>query len=295
MAKRARLLGSLAACVLAAGTVGSAKGADLGAAPMGAPMAPLLYSWSGCYVGGFIGGAWSKDTVFTDLGNAAFGSFSGGLTTPRVEATHSWNVPLTSAAIVGGNVGCNWQPFASSWVVGVEAEGAWLSMSNTEFDPFVSPNLRVDQARPGSQPDVRGSASVGDWYASITGRLGYAFDRVLIYGKGGVAFVPVSASVIDACFEVRQGCGNFAINTFSSDTVTAWTAGGGIEFAWGIGWSAKVEYMFIAQTDAPNSCAFATDNTGATVAGGQFCFSHAFDGIHTAKIGLNYRWAPFGQ
>src|SRR5262249_55283575 len=60
MAKRARLLGSLTAFVMVAGTV---EAADLGSAPT-VPMAPLLYSWSGCYIGGFIGGAWAKDPVF---------------------------------------------------------------------------------------------------------------------------------------------------------------------------------------------------------------------------------------
>jgi outer membrane immunogenic protein len=290
MAKRARLLGCVAACVLAAGTAGAA---DLGAAPT-LPMAPLLYSWSGCYVGGFIGGASAKDPVFTDLGNTAFAAFSGGLTAPRVEASHSWSIPLGSGGVAGGNVGCNWQPFASNFVVGVEAEAAWLSMSNSEFDRLVAPNLQINQVRFNGRPDVLGSASVGDWYAMVTGRLGYAMDRVLIYGKGGVAFVPVSAAVLDACFQAAQGCGNFSLNTFSNDTVATWTAGGGIEWAWGINWSAKVEYMFIGQHDAPNSCGTATDATGAIVPGGQFCFSHAFDGIHTAKIGLNYRWSPFG-
>jgi opacity protein-like surface antigen len=40
--------------------------------------------------------------------------------------------------------------------------------------------------------DVLGSAKVGDWYGMVTGRLGYAWDRWLLYVKGGAAFVRAS-------------------------------------------------------------------------------------------------------
>jgi hypothetical protein len=37
-----------------------------------------------------------------------------------------------------------------------------------------------------------------------------------------------------------------------------------------------------------------TTPSGAILAGGPFCFDHRFDGIHTAKIGLNYRFGQIG-
>jgi outer membrane immunogenic protein len=49
-----------------------------------------------------------------------------------------------------------------------------------------------------------------DYLASIRGRLGYAFDRTLIYGTGGVAFL------------------GWDENTFD-ETTTGWVAGAGVE------------------------------------------------------------------
>ena len=141
-------------------------------------------------------------------------------------------------------------------------------------------------------PDALGSAKIGDWYAMVTGRLGYAFDRVLVYAKGGAAFIPVRAAVVDTCATVPAGCGNWLISTFVDDTITTWTIGGGIEWAFADNWSIKGEYMFIGLDETLTSCGPATLANGNVVSGGSFCFGHDFSGIHTAKVGLNYR---FGQ
>ena len=137
-----------------------------------------------------------------------------------------------------------------------------------------------------------GSAKVGDWYGMITGRLGYAWDRALLYVKGGAAFVPVKASVVDTC--VAAGCGNWLIATSADDTVATWTVGGGIEWAFADNWSVKAEYMFIALDENRTNSGLATRASGAIVGGGPFSFNHDFGGIHTAKIGVNYRFgSPF--
>ena len=68
-----------------------------------------------------------------------------------------------------------------------------------------------------------------------------------------------------------------------------WTAGGGLEFALGQNWSIKGEYMYIDTRDT-----FAVCGAGAgTAAGSTFCWNHNTPGIHTAKVGVNYRfnWA----
>jgi outer membrane immunogenic protein len=79
-----------------------------------------------------------------------------------------------------------------------------------------------------------------------------------------------------------------------SKTVTTGTLGGGIEWAFADNWSIKGDYMFIGLGDlhTETSCSSATLASGATVGGGQFCFNHEFHGVHTAKIGLNYRFGP---
>jgi opacity protein-like surface antigen len=67
---------------------------------------------------------------------------------------------------------------------------------------------------------------------------------------------------------------------------------GGVEWAFAQSWSVKAEYMFIALDDHSGfqTCGPVTTPAGRTLAGGPFCFNNTFSGIHTAKIGLNYRF-----
>src|SRR5262245_30338711 len=127
-----------------------------------------------------------------------------------------------------------------------------------------------------------------------TGRLGYAVDgffglnHLLMYAKGGAAFVPTKASVTDLC--TATGCGNWLLATLASDTFTTWTVGGGFEWAVTNNWSVKAEYMYIALGDKSlSSCGVAQLATGAFVPGGAFCFRHDLPNLHTVKIGVNYR------
>jgi outer membrane immunogenic protein len=69
----------------------------------------------------------------------------------------------------------------------------------------------------------------------------------------------------------------------------------GIEWAFTGNWSLKAEYMFIALNDRDGfqTCGPVTTPAGGIVAGGPFCFNHSFGDIHTAKVGLNYRFTNF--
>jgi outer membrane immunogenic protein len=124
-----------------------------------------------------------------------------------------------------------------------------------------------------------------------TARLGYAVDRVLLYVKGGAAFVRTQASVVDQC--QATGCGNWLISTSGSETTTTWTIGGGLEWEFAQNWSAKAEYMFIGLGNHDfRTSGFATPPSGPpnVVTGGPFVFNHSFDDIHTVKFGVNYRF-----
>jgi len=289
MSKQALRLGPAALFALALAI--PAQAADLGRMPTKAPaiVPPPPFSWTGCYIGGFVGGAFTQDDViFTDLGNGLFPSFSGGLTAPGVGGVHSFAVPLSDSSFIGGGtVGCNYQFLGSPWVIGIEGEGGYLKLDGAAFDPFLGPGTLIT---PPDVPDVLGVARIGDWYAMATGRLGYAWDRWMIYVKGGAAFVRVRASVIDNC--TVGGCGNFQIATFSNDdTATVGTVGGGVEWAFAPNWSIKAEYMFIALGDHDvTSCGTATLASGAVVPGGLFCFNHSFPDLHTVKVGINWRF-----
>jgi len=271
-----------------------------------APPAPVIppFTWTGCYIGGFVGGAWQEDTTFTDLGNGLFGAYSGGVTSPvTVAAPHSWSPGSNDGSFIGGGtLGCNWQPVGSAFVFGIEGEVGYMHFRNAAFDPLLAPGVPVTSvglrgaAGVAGVPDVLGLSRTGDWYAMITGRLGYAaWDRGLIYVKGGAAFLPTRSAIIDNCATIATGCGNWFIATATNDdTSTTWTIGGGVEWAFATNWSVKAEYMFIGEPDSTVSCASATLLSGATVPGGPFCFGHSFGGIHTAKLGLNWRFSPFG-
>jgi outer membrane immunogenic protein len=280
------VLGTLALSTLT--FLGTASAADLRRPPPPPPV-PAAFNWTGCYIGGYVGGAWAQnDPTFTDLGNATFRSYSGGIVAGRLENSHSWNVGLDSSVIGGGTLGCNWQPVGSPFVIGIEGEAGYMKLEGSAFDPLRSATIAAVTA------DVLGSAKVGDWYGMITGRLGYAWGAALLYIKGGAAFVPMQASVLDQCATVAIGCGNWLTATSSSTTVTTGALGGGIEWALAGNWSVKAEYMFIGLGDrhTETSCSFATLANGVRVGGGQFCFNQEFQGVHTAKVGLNYRFGP---
>jgi outer membrane immunogenic protein len=249
------------------------------------PPPPPVFSWTGCYLGGYVGGAWSNGVDFTDLGNANFPSYSGGVASARIVPSHTYSVDDSGGSFIGGGtLGCNWQPVGSTFVLGLEGEFGYLSLKADTFD---SRTLGFTQ----TSLDVLGSAKLGNWYGMATARLGYAIDRLMLYVKGGAAFVRTQASVLDQC--QATGCGNWLISTSGSETATTWTIGGGLEWAFAQNWSVKGEYMFIGLSNHDfRTSGFATPPSGPpnVVAGGPFVFNHSFDGIHTAKIGLNYRF-----
>jgi outer membrane immunogenic protein len=292
------LLACLSIAALAAADYASAADLPMRMPVKAPPMAPPpAFSWTGCYLGGYVGGGWSNSNgaVFTDQGqnglgaagsiaNPPFQSYSGGAVAARLVPPHSWNDDLNGSFLGGGTLGCNWQPVGSPFVIGAEGEFGYLSLRGQAFDPNTVVSTQTTA-------DVLGSAKVGDWYGMATGRLGYAVDRVLFYAKGGAAFVPTRASVLDSC--QATGCGNWLISTSGNTTFTTWTVGGGIEWAFAQNWSVKGEYMFIGLNDSFQTCGPAsTPPTAAVpvVPGGPFCFNHNFGGINTFKVGVNYRF-----
>jgi outer membrane immunogenic protein len=76
------------------------------------------------------------------------------------------------------------------------------------------------------------------WVTTATAKLGCAWDRVLLYGKGGGAWVGANNPKLTV---------NGAPVTLSSSTTNnfGWTAGIGIEWAFAGNWSARAEYDFI--------------------------------------------------
>ena len=245
----------LLATVAVFGLVGVAPAADLGPVPV-RPIFMPAFNWSGCYLGGYVGGAWTAETVrATDV--SGYNGFP----------FDAWVYNTSSSILGGGTAGCNWQGIGSPLVLGAEGELGYLKMTGSGVDPF------------DVFSSIQSSVRVGDWYGMVTGRAGYAWDRVMLYVKGGVAFVEVRATVTDPVI-------NPGFVAQKSETKATWTLGGGLEWAFANNWSVKAEYMFIG-LDNEMACG-STAGIPSLVAPGQYCFTHQLDGIHTAKIGVNY-------
>jgi outer membrane immunogenic protein len=122
------------------------------------PPPPLpVFSWTGCYIGGHIGGGWGHKTV------------SAPTLAPGISVSGN-----TSGFLGGGQVGCDYQ-FAPNWVVGIEGAGSAGDI-NGDINATIFGVNGTGHAR-------------SDWLASATGRLGWGWDRWLFYAKGGVAWV----------------------------------------------------------------------------------------------------------
>jgi outer membrane immunogenic protein len=160
-------------------------------------------------------------------------------------------------------------------VAGLEVEGGYLRLAGTAR--FA--------ASPGQ--DTVSTTKIGDWYALLAARLGFGFGPALVYGKAGAALLSVTSGVVDSCFD--PPCGVSIVTATGGNSVdVTWAAGGGIEFALGNNWSVKGEYLYLGQT---SYTAAGPGFAGAGAAPPQrFNWSHEVPGIHTAKLGINYRF-----
>ena len=206
------------AAALAVTMVGPAVAADMPLAAV-APFAER-FSWTSCYLGGHLGGGFARKDI-TDPVQLVQDSFLGaGSTTSTTTAS-----PSPSGVVIGGQIGCDYQ-FASAWVVGIQgaASGSTMKGSTTVGLPLGNPDTAL----------VKAST---DFLPSLTARVGYAFDNVLLYARGGVALAGNKYDVT----------GSFAGTPFGFeglDLRLGWTAGGGVEWAFSRHWSANIEYDY---------------------------------------------------
>jgi len=237
----------LAGLALLAAIPVSAMAADLGRpapAPVytKAPPPVMLYSWTGCYVGVNGGGLWARKTFTT---TAAFGNFPAG------SADGSLDI---SGGVFGGQVGCNYQ--FGSWVIGAQGDYDWSGASSS-FNDLVF--LTTDSVKVKS-------------LASVTGRLGYAWDRFLLYAKGGGAWERDDYGAVAAL-----------VSLTASDTRNGWTVGGGGEYAftdWLTGFAEYDYYDFGTKTET-------LVGTGGPVGGAGISVKETKS---VAKVGLNIKF-----
>jgi outer membrane immunogenic protein len=219
---------ALAASILAVSAIAAAA-ADPNTKP---PIkAAEVFNWTGFYIGGNVGGSWENES-----GNSNFVSPSA----PAAQASTPQANALSDTAVIGGvHAGYNLQ--MTRWVIGVEADWDWTH-TKTGFC------RQTDNLSAPCTDNGRGYLTLNQttqWLDSARGRLGYAWDRVMVYGTGGAAWGRIDSSITANC--LVAGCGsNLAsqITTVNfSDTKVGWVAGAGIEGALDNDWIARAEYL----------------------------------------------------
>jgi outer membrane immunogenic protein len=197
------------------GGFGSAQAADMAVKARPAPIPVVVYNWTGFYVGINGGGGWSRKCW--DLTN----NFGVLIVPPAPEGCHD-----ATGGTVGGQIGYRWQ--ASNWVFGVEAQGNWADFNGSNlnlFFPLVTDRSKIDA------------------FGLLTGQIGYAWNNVLVYVKGGAAVVRDKYST----FFTATGV------TIDTAQETRWggVVGVGGEYGFTPNWSVAIEYdhMFMGTRD----------------------------------------------
>jgi outer membrane immunogenic protein len=247
---------------------GTASAADMAVKAL--PPAPPSCTWCGFYVGVNGGYGWGERT-----GDLI--AFSNGLAIPL--AVTGGTIPGTFGVrpegwLAGGQAGYNWQ--TGSVVFGVEADiqASGIRQSVVIFNPGV-PAL-------GLVPTLHTTKSELDWFGTARGRLGFAWNSVLLYGTGGLAYGGIGESVTSLPSPAPPftplGHG------ISSDTRVGWTAGAGFEWAFAPSWSVKGEYLRIDLGSTNTIAGFAPTSPTDFLT---YRFKHQYD---IARVGINYRF-----
>lgn len=221
--RNARTLARLAEAGVVAGLLAwSACVTQADGAPVtGTTVSPYVVDWSGAYIGGKLGGAWSdvswsqNANYFTTLGPAVVGTDSS----------------FAPSGFAGGIiVGTNWQH--GRWVVGAELSFSRTDFSESRASPFF--------------PAIDTFTTDLDWLATAEGRIGYAWDRLLLFGKGGWAGGNARLKLTDRTAGVIASGDTFG---------NGWAIGGGIEYAHWANIILGIEYSFTSLSiDKALSC-----------------------------------------
>jgi outer membrane immunogenic protein len=223
-------------------TIGPLAAADLPArmpvkAP--APVVAAMYNWSGFYIGAHAGGGWSEK-CFTFVGAS--------------DGCHD-----ADGWLAGGQVGFNVQ--SGQFVFGVEFSGSWADINGSHTALLV--------------PADSYSTDINSLLL-FTGRVGMAFDRLLIYVTGGGAWVRDEFSYAAA------GIGT----STTKQNRTGWTVGAGLEYGLSPNWSIAAQYNYVDLGDKDVTF-------GGAAAPFPFTDNVEQD-MHIATVRLNYRFGGWG-
>ena len=238
---RKRVFTLLAAVAASAASGDSVLAADILSAPKMTAF-PLVYNWSGFYLGGHIGYAWARsDGQLFDQNGMSIGSES---VSPR-------------GLIGGAQIGFNYA-VTPSWVLGLEADFTGARLNTTTLNSIVT-----------GQHEYRLSD-----FGTVRGRVGYAWDRLMVYGTGGYAWAHeeiVRTQIIGQVNSAIPG-------TIESDSglLSGWTAGIGAEWGVSPGWTVRAEYLHLGLGTRPFTFTAAAQQVDASAQ------------IDLVRFGVNY-------
>jgi outer membrane immunogenic protein len=210
---------ALALAVAALVGLGGAGAARADAEIVGVTDVQYRTDWTGFYIGGKLGGAWSDISWTQDA--SIFNPLD--LNTP---------VTFSPSGIAGGLIaGGNLQ--VGHWIFGAELGYIGTGLSQTATSPFL--------------PATDTFTTQIDWIGTIEGRIGFQFANFLIFGKGGWAGTNASLTATSTVNGTQK----------SSEFVDGWTIGGGMEMLVWNNVVLGIEYQHIQlDLNSGNSCPF---------------------------------------
>ena len=243
--------------LVALGMAAPASAADLAARPYtkAPPMVAAIYDWSGFYIGA--NGGWGSSHKCWDITN-----FPGATVVPTFrEGCHD-----ATGGAVGGQIGYRWQ--SAGWVFGLEAQGDWADLKGSNVSGFI--------------PAWTNNSKI-EAFGLFTGQVGYAWNNVLWYVKGG-------AAVTDDKF---RGTVTTTGVLFDSVNETRWggVVGTGLEFGFAPNWSVAVEYDHLFMGTHSHSFT-STGVLGAAIipVGGVFRTDSIRQDVDLITARINYRF-----
>jgi len=256
----------LTGMILSVAVAAPAAAADLPvrAAPVYTPPpGPVaVFTWTGCFIGGNAGGHFGRDNITSTTNPIP----SGATAAAQIDAQSPVTLSPTGF-IGGGQIGCNLASYA--FVVGFEGDIQWVSGSDSRTVVFTGTPIAYQMF----------NETKNSWLSTVRARVGWAAGPALFYATGGFAFGGLKTT---DSFSV----GGVIATVDTSKTRMGWTAGGGIEFAFALRWTARVEYLYVDLLDFDVSIPCQVDCLGQAT---DTVINHHYRD-HIIRAALNYKF-----